>query len=680
MKMAPTITEFIGFDGGLDLVTPPLMVPSGRCRSAQNYELDTMGGYKRCLGYERYSGKAKPSDATYKYIPATVTGVVAVGDTVTGATSAATGIVIASASDRIVVTRVSGNFTSGENITISASVVAVTTAAAYADGGDSQDQRAQYLNLAADNYRASIAAVTGSGSILGLKYFAGNLYAIRNNAGGTAAEWFKASSSGWTAVTFGEEISFSNANTNVAAGDTLSRGGVTSTISRVVVQTGTLVSGTNTGRLIITGRSGGNYTAGAATSTGSGTLTLGGVQTAISFLPGGRFVFKVYNFGNGDHLYGCDGVNRAFEFDGTVMTPITTGMTSDTPHLLSAHKNHLFLAFSNSMQHSGIGNPYTWTIVSGAGELNLGNTITGMLPMPGDNVAGGAMACFTTQRTYLLYGNSSADWQLVTQRSDIGAQTYTAQFIDTAYYLDLRGITSLNQSQNFGNFEAASLSALVRPFLIESKGRQVDSCVVKDKNQYRLLFTGGRMLVMTMRADGVAGFMPMSFPDEIVLLEQSESTDGSELVFYASNSGMVYQAERGTSFDGAAIEAFMLMTFNHSKSPRVLKQYRKMVFEVGALGYAQFYFAAELNYASPEIEQISSETVSFGSGNLGVGTWDTGTWDASSWDGTTLLPAELAISGVAQNISMRITQFSDYHEPLTFHGGLLHYSPRRQMR
>ena len=48
-------------------------------------------------------------------------------------------------------------------------------------------------------------------------------------------------------------------------GDTLTQGGVTATIRRVVVETGTLVSGVNTGRLIITAPGGGNFAAGAAT-------------------------------------------------------------------------------------------------------------------------------------------------------------------------------------------------------------------------------------------------------------------------------------------------------------------------------------------------------------------------------------------------------------------------------
>ena len=93
-------------------------------------------------------------------------------------------------------------------------------------------------------------------------------YCLRQN-GGTVT-LYKQSGAGWTAVAMLYEVAFSNANTNVNDGDTLTQGGVTATIRRVVVETGTLVSGVNTGRLITTAPGGGNFVAGAATSTGAG--------------------------------------------------------------------------------------------------------------------------------------------------------------------------------------------------------------------------------------------------------------------------------------------------------------------------------------------------------------------------------------------------------------------------
>lgn len=680
MKMPPTQVEFVAFEGGLDQITPPLMMPAGRCRDAQNYEINTLGGYSTTLGYERFDGRTSPSDALAYLMSATVTGSVALGNTITGATSGATGVVIAFAADRLVFTKRTGTFTASEVINIGGSPVATATALAVAEGGDTAQQRAQYKNLAADLYRADIQVVPGDGQVRGVKFFEGTLYAWRNNVGNTACAMYKSTAGGWSAVDLGEQIDFTNGNASLLEGYTLTKGSVTATIKRVVVLTGSLASGTNTGYLVISARAGGNYTAGAATTASGGTLTLSGVQTAITLLPNGRFTFAPYNFGSGLRLYGCDGVNRAFEFDGTTFVPIRTGMTVDAPTLLAAHKNHLFLSFNNSLQHSAIGNPYSYSPVLGAAELNLGDTITNLLPMPSDNVAGGAMACFTRQRSFMLYGNSSADWQLLTQRYDTGALAYTAQFVNTAYVMDNRGVTSMDATSNFGNFEASSISSLIRPWLMENKTRALDSCVVRDKNQLRLLFGGGRVLTMTLVDNKPAGFMPLLLAHQMVLLEGADDTLGREVIFYGGADGYTYQAERGTSFDGQPIESYLTLAFNHAKSPRLVKQYRKVVFEIGGAGFATFYYAADLGYGATEISQYTPTEVTTGEDSLGVGTWDSSTWDSATWDGSSLLPAEQAVSGVAQNMSMRVTQGSDYFAPLTFYGALIHFTPRRQLR
>lgn len=669
--------QHVEFKGGLDIVTPPLSMSPGKLRESQNYEIGEFGGYRMVGGYERFDGRPSPSDAQYTVLACTFSGSISVGNTITGVTSAATGYVIAVASTYVAFTKGTGTFVSGEVLNVGGSPQATTTADPIVDGASTSLLRGQYKNLAADAYRSDILAVPGSGAILGFKYLGSTLYAWRNNAGGTAAAIYKSSVTGWTAVSLSEEISFSNANTSVGEGDVLTQGAVTATISRVMVETGTLLSGVNTGRLIITSRAGGNYGAGAATSTGGGALTLSAIQTTITLLPNGRYRFYNNNFGSGLRIYGCDGVNRGFEFDGTVFAPIRTGMTSDTPDHVACHKNHLFFAFDNSLQHSSIGAPYAWSPVMGASELNMGDTVTNLLPQTSDSVAGGSMACFTRGRTFMLYGTSSANWSLVTLQQDAGALEDTAQIIGQTYVLDDRGITNLATTQNFGNFAAAAVSDAIRPWLVERKDAVQDSCVVHEKNQYRLFFSGGSALYMTMVKNKISGFMPMTFPDNIQLAASVEKADGSEIVFYADDAGFVYQADKGTSFDGDDIESYMTLVFNHAASPRTLKQYRKAVLEVGGSGYANFYLSADLGYASTDLNQPTLALVETA---LESGAWDSGTWDVGIWDGRILQPAEHEIVGIAENIGLRIAQSSDYFAQLTFYGAVMQFAPRRQMR
>ncbi|MGK7534763.1 hypothetical protein, partial [Salmonella enterica] len=73
----------------------------------------------------------------------------------------------------------------------------------------------------------------------------------------------------------------------------------------------------------------------------------------------------------------CDGVNKAFEFDGTNYIPIRTGMATDTPLHVIVHRFYLMLSFRGSVQVSAIGAPYSWTVVLGAAEIATGDDVTG---------------------------------------------------------------------------------------------------------------------------------------------------------------------------------------------------------------------------------------------------------------------------------------------------------------
>jgi len=121
-------TQSVKLAGGLDVVTPPLELPPGKCILAQNFEHAVGGGYRRIPGYERYSGKARPSDATYTLLTVTVTGTIAVADVVTGVTSGATGTVIARPDGQVVVTSVTGTFVNGEVLNVAAAPQGTITA------------------------------------------------------------------------------------------------------------------------------------------------------------------------------------------------------------------------------------------------------------------------------------------------------------------------------------------------------------------------------------------------------------------------------------------------------------------------------------------------------------------------------------------------------------------------
>lgn len=673
--------DYIPMIGGLDITTPPYQRKPGVCRSAQNFEQTIYGGYRRIAGYEIFDGRPAPSDASYSIITATITGSASVGDTLTGATSTATGVIVALPGGAFVITKVAGTFQSGENLNVGGPTIAVSTSVAIANGASTSLLHATYLNLAADEYRADIGVPTGSGKILGGFYFNDVNYVFRNNAGGTAANLWKETTGGWSQVAFEYEVTYSvgSGAADVVDGGTLTQGGVTAVIRRVLVRTGSLAGGTAAGTMVIAAPAGGNFAAGAATVGGAGTLTLAGVQTAVTLSPGGRFETIKENFGgaaNTTRVYGCDGVNRGWEFDGSYFVPIPTGMTADTPTHVKAHKKHLFFSFAGSAQHAGPGTPYAWSPVLGAGELGMGDTITGFGGQPGDAL-GGALAIFTRNRLSILYGSSSADWNLVAYKDEIGAYAHTIQDVGFTMFLDDRGITDMQTSQSYGNFAHNAVSNQIRDRVNEYRPSVIASSISRDLSQYRLFFTNNYAFYITVVGRKVIGIMPILFPDVVRCAWTAEKNDGNEVAFFGSDNGKVFQMEKGTSFNGADIEFSIDLAYNFQKMPRVEKGYKDATLEVSGTGYAAFSFGFSLGYGSTDTPQPALVSVTT---NFSAVYWDSFTWDAFIWDGVTLMPNSLDIDASAENISLAIQGSSDIYVPFTLTGAVINYAARRRLR
>lgn len=683
MDMRSVKTAYFPLKGGLNVVSPPMSISDGMCRDAVNYDCDIDGGYRYISGYERFDGRPQPSDALYYSIPCTFSGTVASNDLLTGATSGATGRVIAFDASHVYITKLTGTFTTGENLLKSGSAIAVTTNSNILGGAPSSLLNAQYRVLAANIYRADITAVTGSGPIRGVWRYNGVVYAFRDNAGATKGVMWKSTSSGWAEVTFDYEVAFSAANTDVNEGDTLTQGAVTATIIKVIVETGTLASGTNTGKLIITAPSSSLFAVGAATTTGTGAVQLTSTSSQMQLAAGGKYSFINYNFAGGNTLkmYGANGVNRAFEFDGTRIIFIKSGMAIDTPKHITAHVNRLFLTFDNSLQYSSVGAPYSFSAVIGAGEIAMGDEITGLQPLVGSSDSS-ALAVFTKSKTSILYGTSTADFSLVVYSYESGAYPYSVQSIGQIYVMDELGVRQIAATQGFGNFLSSQITKYLKPILDAKAGMVVGSAISRQKNQYRIYFSDKAGLHITVDNDKIVGVMPIQTSHTFNCLCSLETGDGDEFILAGGTDGVVYRLDRGTNFDGSSINAYMMLAFNHSKSPRTRKRYRKAVYEVTGSDYSEFRASYELGYGSSDISQGTALPYSIQglTSNFGAVFWDAFTWDNFYWDGKTLLPVEQGLTGTAENISLVIRSDSTYIKSFVINSVIMHYSDGRQLR
>jgi hypothetical protein len=609
----PVLTEYFPLAGGLDQVSPTLSLKPGMVRDGVNFECATTGGYTRIKGFERYDGRPSPSEQPYWVLTGSIAGVT-IGQTITGATSGATGVLCGIDTSTvpgvtyIAFTKLTGSFAqAGEQLKVGGVVVGSCVTSEARSAAPTPATDVVYQKAAADVYRADIGPVPGSGQVLGVWMYGDVVYAFRNTVDGTAAKMYRASATGWQ-----------------------------------LIATPTLA-------------------------------------------PGGHYEFVNANFGGTtamQKMFGCDSVNKAFMFDGTTFTQITTGMTLDAPNHIEVHKNFLWLAFDASLQHSAVGDPLTWSVVVGAGEIALGEKITSMKSYIGNSSyigssASNAMLIHTSSKTQILYGSSNADFSLSKHSDVAGGLAGSVQIADQPYYVSDLGLTNLQVTQAYGNFIQSSLSQTINPFILQEKSRITTSCIVREKSQYRLFFNDGYALYVTFLNGKVLGMMVQNLGIPVRTVCSLKKADNSEWIFAGSDSGYVYQMEKGPNFDGQTILAYLSLVFAAFKSPRIRKRWRKAVLEVKGSGYLEYAVSKDLSWISPDI--APSRPLVQTAQLQGI-PWDTFDWDEFFWDGVNNAPAEVQLDGTGENMGLRVSTQSDCFDSYTVESVIVHYSMRRQLR
>ena len=680
-EMAPVAYEVTPLIGGFDQVTSAYQLSPGSLRDCINFACRSTGGYYRVPGYERFSGQFQPHDATFIAIDFTLLPgkTLAVGQSGTFGNVIGTISYIDPTNTYVGLTKTATTFA----VTfIPGPIVIAGDTKGTADGFHTQLSLKTFgiNNAAAANiYRADIGPVPGSGPIRGVVFYNDAAYAFRDNAGGTAKSIYKSSPTGWVLVPLGSQLSFTALTDLPAEGVTLTQGAVTATIKRTLVISGDISDDTAAGYFVLSNVVGGSFIAGPATFPG-GTATLSGAQTAITLLPGGKYDFTLGNFSAyaaSRRIYGADGVNDGFEFDGTTYVPIPVPGIAIKPNFVEVHANHLFFAIGSSLIHSALGNPYNFEVINGAGEIGTGGYITGMLIQPG-NQGTQALMVFARNSTWTLYGTSAQDWNFVNFNVGIGGWEYTAQNLFDAFALDDRGVTMMSQTLKYGNFEAATLTHNIRPFIESQRGLATYSGLNRENSQYRVYFSTGYGLYVTTTPGGLIGHGVVLFPNVPLVYWDGEYSTGETVALFGDKDGFVYRNDVGTSFDGKKIGAYLNTNINTAKSPRLRKRFRRCVLELQGLSYVELQVGYAFEWASEKIlpHVFEPGDMSF----AGLEFWDQFVWDAFYWDGRTNDVVSVELNGTGENMQMMIISDNDYVQEFTLPSAIFHFTPRRGNR
>lgn len=685
-------SQYFPLSGGMDQVTPAIQKPPGRLIAGKNHEPISQG-YARIRGYERFDGRPKPSEASYWVLDFDAgTAAITEGQTVTGATSAATGEALiagvlesgsyagSDAAGYLVLFNVVGTFQNNENLQVAAVTKCVADGVATERGATTDANDTTWIRDAIESARTDILTVTGSGVMRGVWMYNNVAYAFRNNAGGTAGGMWKSSATGWTAVSLGRTLSFTSGGvTAIAENDTITgaTSAATAVVGRVILTSGTWAGGDAAGRLILTSQTGTFQAENLDVGASLNLATIAGNSTAITLPAGGKYDFTNHNFygaSNLNRMYGCNGVGTAFEFDGTVFVPILTGMTTDTPDHIGEYKNHLFLSFpGGSIQNSGTGNPYSWTAVTGATEISVGHDVTGFATGYAKS-----LVIFARNKICELLGNDSTDFVLETLAEDAGGIEWTIQQIGVPVYMDDRGVRDIRTTPAYGDFKLGTLTQLIEPLFKQKKKDGVvptASMRVRAKDQYRLFFDDDSGITIYLGRK-----YPEAIPFDLGLTAEcacsSEDSSGNEVLLFGSDDGYVYQLDAGTSLDGAAVSATMRLPFNHVGTPTRNKRWHMAAIEVAGQKGVTISCATDFDYGSSDQPGDQHDFDIEGGG----GFWETAVWESFNWDAPVENVIEHRLEGIGTNASLLIFSSLTYAEPYVVHGVTLHWSDRGMKR
>jgi hypothetical protein len=623
----PQSTSTILLRGGLNLVSPQVAVQPGQAIAGLNYEPDA-GGYRRMVGFERYDGRPSPSD-----------------------------------------------------------------------GADSADRTAR---------RAAIGAVPGQAAVRGVAVYDGAVWAFRDTLSDVGG-MYRSSDTGWTAQSFGSVVFFNAGTAEFLEGEVLVGGtsAATATIERVVLQSGTYGTNDAAGYLVVSDVVG-TFEAETITSD-SGSATLSAYED-VTLPAGGRYDFAKHNFygaAKRQRLYFANGVGTAMEWDGAVLAPIRSGNQfgelddivylladnddflitdsgdflilqgeNDRPTHIGHFANHLFLGFgAGAVIHSEIGEPLGYTALGGAGEFSLGMAVTGFL-----TAAAGSFIIFGASRVEYLTGTDEDTFVMSPITDKSGAFEWTTQMAgDQPAYQDEGGIRKLGTTSAFGDWRMGALTEQIEPLFRAKRAQGVAataSLVMRAKDQLYLFFDDATGVIVYLGRKAPEP-MPFKLPVTVTCACSGELDPAEgERHFVGCSDGYVYELNRGTSFDGASVPAFIRFAFNALGAPAQQKRFHSAELQIDAPDEAEIGVAFDVDYAITGNVGGAQQNADVAQGSPSLIPLDQD-YGSIDWSKPVQGVLRTYLDGIGRNCAITvITEHTD-EQPHTLGAMTLNYSPRR---
>jgi len=345
----------------------------------------------------------------------------------------------------------------------------------------------------------------------------------------------------------------------------------------------------------------------------------------------------------------------------------------------ASFKDRLFLGYpSGRVLYSAPGNPLDFDVVNGAGDFYMEDPITNFVVSLGDS-----MTVFCTNSTYIIQTAADAG---ISSQSEFFYKFYNEQFSNRSgaiaktanrilgriIFMDDRGMTAIDATEAFGDFDAGALSKNVQVTLAQKQNLITCHVIHRAKNQYRLFFSDGTGLIWTFNEEQkIKGITAMDAGITVLCTDESEDSNGDVQIFFGSSDGYVYKMDSGTSFNGDAIKTRFSTAFYSYSTPSIRKRFRKITLEGRASRGVIFYGKLEFDYrASTTPKGVTEEASSLGIGGI----YGLDAYGSFTYGTTEVQNPILRDDGYGKNMSLVMITENKYTEPFVLNSMIVDYT------
>jgi hypothetical protein len=577
----------IEFRGGLISNLSPLqhgLQAPGSARILRNFEPSVEGGYKKILGYTKFSSSVVPYYGTPLVEGSGNSGFLLTISNIYSSPSEGDTFTISGVSGTYTIDSVSYN----SNLKIADLLLVETLDSSPAD-------------------KALVTFTSGSGIINGIAAWEDKAIAVRNN------NIYSSTGTTWTRInvpSYGTVLVDGGSQT----GTTLTVDGLTATPS--IGDTFSI----NGVELVYTITVAPTVTGGSSTFTISPALDSTPADNApITFLTSNRtssnkFRFSKYRIGTTEKIVGVDSTNYPFIWDGTTFVNLSNGPTDvlGASHV-AFFKNQLFFSKGDILTFTS---PYTdsnFNPANGSGNIAIGSRITGIIPFREQ------LIIFSENKINRLTGNTLADFVLqpITDSTGCVDDDTIKEVGSDIMYLGPDGLRLLSATDRIGDFNIAVVSKAIQTELTNVIGTNTSftGISIKRKSQYRLL--GYNSSIGASSATGILGTQLLGEEGSYygwaelrgikAYVADSNYKNKIETVLFGNETDYVYKMESGSSFDGNNIQAIYATPFIPIENPRLRKTFYKTTLYVDPTGTVDLDFNLRLDFNEDTV--IQPETI-----------------------------------------------------------------------